>query len=109
MLVEVNDSGVDATHPDFSTAAARQLPDGAAGRVLGVSTHDLVDTNGHGTHVAGIIAGNGSMSLDSGQRRRHGGRLGDQRGFPRQSAAGQLFSVNMATIPTISCRHRRRR
>src|ERR1035437_2117937 len=52
VLVAVNDTGIDATHPDFATA-----------RVLGLTANDLVDTNGHGTHVAGIIAGNGSMSL----------------------------------------------
>ena len=51
VTVAVIDSGIDATHPDFAT-----------GRVTGISAMSLTDTNGHGTHVAGIIAGNGSQS-----------------------------------------------
>jgi len=75
VLVAVNDTGIDATHPDFATA-----------RVLGLTANDLVDTNGHGTHVAGIIAGNGSKS-STGFRRE---RFGHQRGFSRQGAAGDV-------------------
>ena len=42
VTVEVNDTGVDATHPDFDT------------RVTGEA---LTDTDGHGTHCAGTIFG----------------------------------------------------
>jgi subtilisin-like proprotein convertase family protein len=58
IIVEVNDTGIDANHPDL-------LVGGFYNRALGVigdAPQSLVDTNGHGTHVAGIIGGDGAES-----------------------------------------------
>jgi subtilisin-like proprotein convertase family protein len=57
VLVNINDSGVDAMHPDL-TGRVSSVP--GATNAAGVNL--LTDPDGHGTHVAGIIAGNGSQS-----------------------------------------------
>ena len=50
ILVNLNDSGIDPTHPDL------------LGRVAVVGAADLTDPDGHGTHMAGVIAGSGAQS-----------------------------------------------
>jgi subtilisin-like proprotein convertase family protein len=54
VMVNINDTGVDYTHPDFSG--------GPRGVRLIYPPGGEFDFDGHGTHVAGIIAGNGAAS-----------------------------------------------
>ena len=59
IMVEVNDTGIDAMHPDLLAGGFYNR----ASDVIGDAPQSLVDTNGHGTHVAGIIAGDGAESM----------------------------------------------
>jgi subtilisin-like proprotein convertase family protein len=80
--VAVNDSGVDATHPDLT------------GRVIGLSTNDIVDVNAHGTHVAGIIAGDGTKSgtVVNAQGSINPGVTGQFRGM---ASAAKIYSASL--------------
>jgi subtilisin family serine protease len=56
----VADTGVDGSHPHFQTLDTLMLPDGLTHMDFtdsGPQEGPLIDNDGHGTHVAGIIAG----------------------------------------------------
>ncbi len=48
--VGIIDTGIDTTHPDLK----ERIKDGIS--FSGTGIYDIEDTNGHGTHVAGIVA-----------------------------------------------------
>ena len=57
ITVAVVDSGIDASHPDFTNADTTSQIDTAQSRgFVGDGDTGYVDTDGHGTHVSGIIA-----------------------------------------------------
>jgi subtilisin-like proprotein convertase family protein len=62
VVVEVNDTGIDASHPDFSQSGNAAAGPSGPTRVTGYYPSSTNDVDGHGTHVAGVIAGNGSES-----------------------------------------------
>ena len=56
----VADTGIDGSHPHFQTLGTLVLPDGLTHMDFtnsGSPEGALIDKDGHGTHVAGIIAG----------------------------------------------------
>jgi len=59
VVVAVIDSGIRLTHEDFAGNLWTNPSDGTHGFNALTSSHDPVDDNGHGTHVAGIIGATG--------------------------------------------------
>ncbi len=60
IVVGIMDTGIDYTHPDLGAGI------GSAYKVIGGydffdDNNNIMDVNGHGTHVAGIVAANGPI------------------------------------------------
>jgi serine protease AprX len=60
--VAVVDSGVDASHPDLADRVGENVKVLPGGVAVPFSDTDLLSLSGHGTHVAGIVAGTGVAS-----------------------------------------------
>jgi subtilisin-like proprotein convertase family protein len=97
VLVAVNDTGVDSVHPDFSVGGSEENPlTPPPSRVTGLNPLiDLVDHNGHGTHVAGIIAGNGSASVTPTNVGMYAEGSVPYADFRGKAPLANLFSLNM--------------
>jgi subtilisin family serine protease len=63
VVVAVVDSGIDHTHPDLAANIWTDPIDGVHGADFVSNDWDPSDDNGHGTHVAGIIAATGNNNL----------------------------------------------
>ena len=95
VLVQVNDSGVDDKHPDFSIGGTAAVPGSVPpSRVTGFTINDTQDTAGHGTHVAGTIAGNGSMSINPTNVGAYAQGSVTNADFRGKAPLANLFSIN---------------
>ncbi|HSY42995.1 MAG TPA: S8 family serine peptidase, partial [Candidatus Acidoferrum sp.] len=99
VIVEVNDSGIDTNHPDFL------MNGNGAERVFYNNPAEGIDTDGHGTHVAGIIAGGGfesttvtNASIDptllTGPMPGYGGIPGTNFQFRGKAPLANMFAMN---------------
>ena len=60
--VAVVDTGVDGSHPDLTDRMGENVKVLPGGIAVPFSDTDLISLGGHGTHVAGIVAGTGAAS-----------------------------------------------
>jgi len=95
VTVAVLDSGIDPEHPDLKSCLDAESSE------LVCPGRDILDRGGHGTHIAGIIAGSGAASDGKYRGIAPGVRLvalkvkTDQRGFTDSLAKGVERAVDL--------------
>lgn len=62
VTVGIIDSGADGTHPDLRNRLNRNVKVAASGVVVDMKDKNGDTSSGHGSHVAGIVAGEGTAS-----------------------------------------------
>ncbi|HEV3167469.1 MAG TPA: S8 family serine peptidase [Isosphaeraceae bacterium] len=62
-IVAVLDSGIDVANPDFAGRLWTNPVDGSHGWNFITNTSNIQDDDGHGTHVAGILAATGNNGI----------------------------------------------
>lgn len=66
VTIAIIDTGIDYTHPDLGNCTKSQFLNKRCSKVIGGydfvnDDNDPADDHGHGTHCAGIVAGNGTL------------------------------------------------
>lgn len=89
LAVAIVDSGVDATHPDLAHRVVTNWK-AALGEDLGPGSH-TDHSSGHGTHVSGIVAGDGTASRGTFRGVAPGAKL-------HVFSSGEALSVAFAVI-----------
>jgi len=102
VTVGVIDTGVDYTHPDFGGCSRQQFLDKACAKVQGgydfsANDPDPIDEHFHGTHVAGIIASNGSLKGVAPDAALYALRVLNRNGFG--SSIDVIRAIEWATDP----------
>lgn len=97
----VLDSGIDGKHPHFVKNANLTLPAPLVAESFIVGSDPLEDACGHGTHVAGIIAGEGNdgaaaaFQTATDERSDFGFRVGAVRGIKGMAPECKLLSMRI--------------